>query len=63
MVAWFLRFTKRSRYCRLCDVSTIGRLSAIVDVRGIKFSGATAWFFWLAARVIYGSSNEDSSLP
>jgi NADH:ubiquinone reductase (H+-translocating) len=74
------------------NLATIGRLSAIVDVRGIKFSGAMAWFFWLAAhvffligfrnrfsvltnwawayfsyerhaRVIYGSSKEDSPPP
>jgi NADH:ubiquinone reductase (H+-translocating) len=35
------------------NLATIGRLSAIVDVRGIKFSGAVAWFFWLAAHVFF----------
>jgi NADH:ubiquinone reductase (H+-translocating) len=28
-------------------------LSAIVDVRGVKFSGVFAWLFWLAAHVFF----------
>jgi NADH:ubiquinone reductase (H+-translocating) len=35
------------------NLATIGRLAAIVDVRGIKFSGVSAWLFWLAAHVFF----------
>jgi NADH:ubiquinone reductase (H+-translocating) len=35
------------------NLATIGRLSAIVDVRGLKFSGVLAWLFWLAAHVFF----------
>jgi NADH:ubiquinone reductase (H+-translocating) len=35
------------------NLATIGRLSAIVDVRGVKFSGVFAWLFWLAAHVFF----------
>lgn len=45
--------TTAFKYQDYGNLATIGRLSAIVDVRGIKFSGAAAWFFWLAAHVFF----------
>jgi NADH:ubiquinone reductase (H+-translocating) len=35
------------------NLATIGRMAAIVDLRGIQFSGVLAWFFWLAAHVFF----------
>jgi NADH:ubiquinone reductase (H+-translocating) len=35
------------------NLATIGRLAAIVDLRGFKFSGVLAWVFWLAAHVFF----------
>jgi NADH dehydrogenase len=35
------------------NLATIGRMAAIVDIRGFKFSGALAWFFWLIAHVFF----------
>jgi NADH:ubiquinone reductase (H+-translocating) len=35
------------------NLATIGRMAAIVDLRGVKFSGVSAWFFWLAAHVFF----------
>ena len=35
------------------NLATIGRLAAIVDLRGLKFSGAFAWAFWLLAHVFF----------
>ncbi len=35
------------------NLATIGRLAAIVDLRGLKFSGPLAWAFWLLAHVFF----------
>ena len=35
------------------NLATIGRMAAIVDIRGFKFSGALAWFFWLIAHIFF----------
>ena len=35
------------------NLATIGRMAAVVDVRGIRISGALAWLFWLAAHVFF----------
>ncbi len=41
------------RYRDFGNLATIGRLSAIVDLRGFKFSGVSAWLFWLAAHIFF----------
>jgi NADH dehydrogenase len=35
------------------NLATIGRMAAVVDLRGWKFSGLLAWWFWLAAHVFF----------
>lgn len=35
------------------NLATIGRLAAVVDLRGFRFSGLFAWYFWLAAHVFF----------
>jgi NADH:ubiquinone reductase (H+-translocating) len=36
------------------NLATIGRMAAVVDMPGgLKFSGAMAWWFWLAAHVFF----------
>ncbi len=36
------------------NLATIGRMAAVVDMPGgLKFSGALAWWFWLAAHVFF----------
>lgn len=35
------------------NLATIGRLAAVVDLRGFKISGAIAWMFWLLAHVFF----------
>jgi len=35
------------------NLATIGRMAAVVDVRGVQFSGLLAWWFWLAAHVFF----------
>jgi NADH:ubiquinone reductase (H+-translocating) len=35
------------------NLATIGRMAAVVDLRGLKFSGLLAWWFWLAAHVFF----------
>ena len=36
------------------NMATIGRMAAVVDMPGgLKFSGAMAWWFWLAAHVFF----------
>lgn len=35
------------------NLATIGRMAAVVDLRGIRFSGVIAWWFWLAAHVFF----------
>jgi NADH:ubiquinone reductase (H+-translocating) len=41
------------KYQDFGNLATIGRLAAIVDLRGFKFSGMLAWAFWLAAHVFF----------
>ena len=35
------------------NLATIGRMAAVVDLRGLHFSGLVAWWFWLAAHVFF----------
>jgi NADH dehydrogenase len=35
------------------NLATIGRMAAVVDLRGFKLSGLVAWWFWLAAHVFF----------
>lgn len=35
------------------NLATIGRMAAVVDLRGFRFSGLLAWWFWLAAHVFF----------
>ena len=35
------------------NLATIGRGAAVVDLRGLRFSGLVAWWFWLAAHVFF----------
>ena len=35
------------------NLATIGRMAAVVDLRGLRFSGLIAWWFWLAAHVFF----------
>ena len=35
------------------NLATIGRMAAVVDLRGFKFSGLIAWWFWLFAHVLF----------
>jgi NADH dehydrogenase len=41
------------RYRDYGNLATIGRMAAVVDLRGVKFSGAPAWWFWLLAHVFF----------
>ncbi|TAG76485.1 MAG: NAD(P)/FAD-dependent oxidoreductase, partial [Burkholderiales bacterium] len=41
------------KYQDFGNLATIGRLAAIVDLRGLKFSGPLAWAFWLLAHVFF----------
>ncbi len=40
-------------YADYGNLATIGRMAAVVDLRGFKFSGLPAWLFWLAAHVFF----------
>ncbi|MBI5718427.1 MAG: NAD(P)/FAD-dependent oxidoreductase [Burkholderiales bacterium] len=35
------------------NLATIGRMAAVVDLRGLRISGLLAWWFWLAAHVFF----------
>jgi NADH dehydrogenase len=35
------------------NLATIGRMAAVVDLRGLRLSGLIAWWFWLAAHVFF----------
>jgi NADH dehydrogenase len=35
------------------NLATIGRMAAVVDLRGVHVSGLVAWWFWLAAHVFF----------
>lgn len=41
------------RYRDFGNLATIGRLAAVVDLRGFKFAGAPAWLFWLFAHLFF----------
>ncbi len=41
------------RYRDYGNLATIGRLAAVVDLRGLKFTGVMAWAFWLLAHVFF----------
>ena len=41
------------RYRDHGNLATIGRMAAVVDLRGLRFSGAPAWLFWLVAHVFF----------
>ena len=41
------------RYRDYGNLATIGRMAAVVDLRGFRFSGAFAWFFWLIAHIFF----------
>lgn len=41
------------RYRDFGNLATIGRMAAVVDLHGVKFSGLLAWWFWLAAHVFF----------
>ncbi|MBK8285291.1 MAG: NAD(P)/FAD-dependent oxidoreductase [Ahniella sp.] len=41
------------RYRDFGNLATIGRLAAVVDLRGVRFSGAVAWLFWLFAHLLF----------
>ena len=35
------------------NLATIGRMAAVVEMRGLRFSGLLAWWFWLAAHIFF----------
>ena len=35
------------------NLATIGRRAAVVDLRGVRFSGFVAWSFWLSAHIFF----------
>ncbi len=41
------------RYQDYGNLATIGRMAAVVDLRGFKFSGLFAWWFWLFAHLLF----------
>ena len=41
------------RYRDWGNLATIGRMAAVVDLHGLRLSGALAWWFWLAAHVMF----------
>ncbi len=45
--------TKPFRYHDYGNLATIGRMAAVVDLRGIHLSGLIAWWFWLVAHVFF----------
>ena len=47
------RPTRPFRYHDYGNLATIGRMAAIVDLRGFHLSGLLAWWFWLAAHVFF----------
>ena len=47
------RPTKPFRYNDYGNLATIGRMAAVVDLRGIHLSGLIAWWFWLIAHVFF----------
>jgi len=47
------RSTKPFRYDDKGSLATIGRLSAVADVRGARFAGAPAWLAWLFVHILF----------
>jgi NADH dehydrogenase len=47
------RATPAFAYQDYGNLATIGRMAAVVDLRGLRFSGLLAWWFWLAAHVFF----------
>jgi len=45
--------TEAFQYRDYGNLATIGRMAAVVDLRGLRFSGLLAWWFWLAAHVFF----------
>jgi NADH:ubiquinone reductase (H+-translocating) len=45
--------TKPFRYVDFGSLATIGRMAAVVDLHGFKFSGIFAWWFWLTAHLFF----------
>jgi len=43
----------RFRYRDYGNLATIGRMAAVVDLHGLRFSGVLAWWFWLFAHVFF----------
>jgi NADH dehydrogenase len=41
------------RYRDHGNLATIGRMAAVVDLKGLRFSGLPAWWFWLAAHLFF----------
>jgi NADH dehydrogenase len=41
------------RYRDYGNLATVGRRAAVVDLRGLRFSGFLAWVFWLTAHVFF----------
>jgi NADH dehydrogenase len=41
------------RYVDKGDLATIGRASAVADIKGIQISGMLAWLTWLAVHIFY----------
>ena len=44
---------KPFRYHDYGNLATIGRMAAVVDLRGLRFSGAFAWLFWVFAHIFF----------
>jgi NADH dehydrogenase len=47
------RKTRPFRYHDYGNLATIGRMAAVVDLRGFRLSGLLAWWFWLGAHVFF----------
>ncbi len=47
------RESKPFRYRDFGVLAAIGRMAAVVDLRGLKLSGALAWLFWLLAHIFF----------
>jgi NADH:ubiquinone reductase (H+-translocating) len=45
--------TAAFRYRDYGNLATIGRMAAVVDLRGLRLSGLVAWWFWLVAHVFF----------
>ena len=45
--------SKPFRYHDYGNLATIGRMAAVVDLRGVHLSGVLAWWFWLTAHVFF----------